>query len=157
MSGAVCIAQKPENRPIEYDKDAKIIFKPKAKPRLTKEVKTSGYCCVVLDINETGIPENIRVNYCTHQRLASHFAAKAKDLRFSPALVGNEPVYRRNKTLKPGYWRYKRKKLIAGPNGYLEPKYPDAEIPRRPKNEQAKRKWVKKYFYTEKTCFELVS
>lgn len=159
---AFCSVSAAQTKPSgnqEYDTDTKIIYKPNVNPRLGKTVKESGYCCLVLDVNEKGQPKNITTTYCTHDRLSSYFVARTKTFRFSPALIDNTSVYRRNKTYKPGYVKYRGKRglVVPGSNGYLKPKNQNIIIPVRPKNERAKKKWLRKYFDNKRVCLPATS
>lgn len=158
-SAPICQAQTVQGASVKYDKDAKIIYRPKGKPRLTKIMDESGYCCMLLDVDEAGQLKNIDVTYCTHDFLVSHFTQRVKKFRFSPALIDGQPVYRKAKIYRPGYVRYKGKygPAVSGPNGYLEKKDADAAIPRRPRSDKAVKKWLKKYYINKKPCAELIS
>lgn len=143
----------------QYDKDAQLIYKPKGKPLITKLTRESGYCCLVLDITKQGDVKNIRINFCTHDELEQPIVSRVKEFRFSPALIDNKPVFRKNKSYNQDYYRFKGKYTspIPGPNGYMEVTNPGLETPPRPQSREEFDSWIGKYFDTEMVCLPLVS
>ena len=145
---------------VKYDKDSKVIFRPKGKPNLKNKLDTSGYCCLIFDINKLGMPKNIETTYCTHDELALPTKQRIAKFRYSPAIINDEIVKRKDKTRRIGYVRTKgkgkRKRIIPGPNGYLTKKDPKAKIPPPPKRIMAS-KWLRNHFNNGKPCIDYIS
>lgn len=142
----------------DYDVDAKLLERPNTKPKIPGTKKESGYCCMVFDVDKSGVPQDIKTTYCTHEYLAAPMRARVRNFKYSPATRNATPVIRKDKRFQMGMFvsRGHRSNIIPGPNGYLERLAPGAKIPPRPRGIKKQRKWLKKYFNSDKPCGVLV-
>lgn len=139
-----------------YDVDAKIDFRPKKvlRPSIKGKLKTSGYCCLVLDITETGVPQNVEVSYCTYDFLEATAVDRLSRFRYKPATKDSVAVRREYKEVKLGFMKFNSQygPAVPSPNGYLTPNRSVKTIPPRPKKAKARQKWLRKYFDNTKVC-----
>ncbi len=117
----VKIAKKDQKQPTE-DKAAMRIGAPPIMPR---RAKTSGYCCMLMDIDEKGMPQNIRTSYCSDKVFAKASIEASKKWRFAPAIKDGKPRAIKNQT-------YVNKFYLRLSNGRLVPD-PDRMVVRRGK------------------------
>jgi len=63
-----------------------------APPIMPRNAKRSGYCCMLIDVNTAGKPENIRTSYCSSSYFKRPSIKASKKWKFSPAIKDGIPV-----------------------------------------------------------------
>ncbi|PHS76888.1 MAG: hypothetical protein COB56_05065 [Robiginitomaculum sp.] len=66
-------------------------FKTGVPPKMPPNAKRSGYCCMLIDVNAEGEPENIRTSYCTDSNFKRPSIKASKKWKFSPAIKDGRP------------------------------------------------------------------
>ncbi len=61
-------------------------------PRMPRNAKRSGYCCMLIDVDDAGEPENVRTSYCSASYFVRPSVKAARKWKFNPAMKDGVPV-----------------------------------------------------------------
>jgi len=71
-----------------------------APPIMPSRAKRSGYCCMLIDVNAEGEPENIRTSYCSDYYFKRPSIKASKKWKFNPAVKDGRPMKAYNQKYK---------------------------------------------------------
>ena len=64
----------------------------KAAPKMPSSAQTSGFCCMLYDVTENGIPENVATSFCSSRKFRTSSIRSLKKWHFNPAILGGVKI-----------------------------------------------------------------
>jgi len=81
-------------------------------PIIPRSAKRSGYCCMLIDVNTEGKPENIRTSYCSDSYFKHSSIRASKKWKFSPAIKDGIPIRAYNQ-------KFTNRFILRNPRGQI--------------------------------------
>lgn len=127
-------------------------------PIMPPNAETSGYCCMVFDVNKSGIPENIKASYCTDEVFTNASKEAVSKWRYSPAEADGKGVKRWNEDAMMSFrLSDKYGLMVPSSTGYLAIRQNRKLTPPPMNDRKAYSEWFEKTYVTDQPCGDLLS
>lgn len=89
-------------------------------PYMPSRANKSGYCCMVMTVNEAGRPKDVRTSLCSEPKFKKAAIRATKKMRFDPGTVNGTPVSTPDMTTTMSFlYLNPRGELVPDPDGRL--------------------------------------